>query len=309
MDAEPDAGEAILQLLGSASPVYVNFAISGIQRVVRELRAALYRRKREVLVAHQAAEDAFVTSSRAASQPCCSLAKWPSKSPTCRPPRRSNSTPSMSWRRRCAASWGLGLQRSWRKSSLCNTLQPAWADYKESLPILPWFQTRIGQRWRPPVLWAGRGSGLPGPMHVLVTADTLSGVWTYTRELVSGLVSRGVRVTLVSFGGIPLPQHVSWMDTLHGLEYHPTAFRLDWMQEGEQDLKDSFAYLEGLGPRAAAGPAPPQPALLWQPACSYAEDRGGARRSRSAGGWQCMDAAPKKAAGCAGIERWSRRAY
>lgn len=83
-------------------------------------------------------------------------------------------------------------------------------------------------------------------MHVLVTADTLSGVWTYTRELVSGLVSRGVRVTLVSFGGIPLPQHVSWMDTLHGLEYHPTAFRLDWMQEGEQDLKDSFAYLEGL---------------------------------------------------------------
>ena len=27
-------------------------------------------------------------------------------------------------------------------------------------------------------------------MHVLVTADTLSGVWTYTRELVTGLVSQ-----------------------------------------------------------------------------------------------------------------------
>ena len=37
-------------------------------------------------------------------------------------------------------------------------------------------------------------------MHVLVTADSLSGSWTYARELVTGLVTRGVRVTLVSFG-------------------------------------------------------------------------------------------------------------
>ena len=40
-------------------------------------------------------------------------------------------------------------------------------------------------------------------MHVLVTADTVGGVWTYTRELVTGLATRGIHVTLVSFGGIP----------------------------------------------------------------------------------------------------------
>ena len=51
-------------------------------------------------------------------------------------------------------------------------------------------------------------------MHVLITTDTLSGVWTYTRELVTGLTSRGIRVTLVSLGEIPLPHQVSWMDTL-----------------------------------------------------------------------------------------------
>lgn len=83
-------------------------------------------------------------------------------------------------------------------------------------------------------------------MHVLVTADTLSGVWTYTRELVTGLVSRGVRVTLVSLGEIPLPQQTSWMDNLHGLVYRPTAFRLDWMQEGELDVEESSAYLTDL---------------------------------------------------------------
>ena len=83
-------------------------------------------------------------------------------------------------------------------------------------------------------------------MHVLVTADTMSGVWTYTRELVTGLVTRGIRVTLVSLGEIPLPQQTSWMESLHGLDYRPTAFRLDWMQEGQFDLEESSAYLAGL---------------------------------------------------------------
>lgn len=80
-------------------------------------------------------------------------------------------------------------------------------------------------------------------MHVLVTTDTLTAVWTYARELVTGLVSRGTRVTLVSFGEIPTPGQTAWMEKLQGLEYRPTAFRLDWMQEGQQDFEDSSAYL------------------------------------------------------------------
>ncbi len=83
-------------------------------------------------------------------------------------------------------------------------------------------------------------------MHVLVTADSLSGSWTYARELVTGLVTRGVRVTLVSFGEIPLPEQTSWMDHLHGLDYRPTAFRLEWMQEAEEDLGESSAFLAAL---------------------------------------------------------------
>jgi glycosyltransferase involved in cell wall biosynthesis len=85
-----------------------------------------------------------------------------------------------------------------------------------------------------------------GSVHVLVTADTLSGAWAYTRELVTGLVTRGVRVTLVSFGEIPLPEQTTWMDHLHGLEYLPTAFRLEWMQEAEEDLPESSAFLATL---------------------------------------------------------------
>jgi hypothetical protein len=59
LDAEPDASEMVLQHIGMAMPVHVNFAISGIERVVRELRAALCRHKREAIVARQAAEQAL----------------------------------------------------------------------------------------------------------------------------------------------------------------------------------------------------------------------------------------------------------
>jgi glycogen synthase len=83
-------------------------------------------------------------------------------------------------------------------------------------------------------------------MHVLITSDTLNGNWTYTRELASGLIARGLRVTLVSFGEIPLPENTAWMDRLQGLAYHPTAFRLDWMQEGQQHFDDASAYLCSL---------------------------------------------------------------
>ena len=82
-----------------------------------------------------------------------------------------------------------------------------------------------------------------GSVRVLVTTDTFSGAWTYSRELVTGLITQGAQITLVSFGEIPLPDQTAWMQTLHGLEYHPTAFRLDWMQEGEQDFHAAQDYL------------------------------------------------------------------
>jgi hypothetical protein len=57
LEAEPDESELVLQHIGTAIPVYVNFAISGAPRVVRDLRIALRRRQSEGLVARQAAEE------------------------------------------------------------------------------------------------------------------------------------------------------------------------------------------------------------------------------------------------------------
>lgn len=115
------------------------------------------------------------------------------------------------------------------------------------LVLSPGIRTRIGQRTPAGRAVCGLPASLPGgSVHVLVTADSLSGSWIYARELVTGLVTRGVRVTLVSFGEIPLPDQTSWMDHLHGLDYRPTAFRLEWMQEAEEDFPESSAFLASL---------------------------------------------------------------
>jgi hypothetical protein len=58
LEAEPDESELVLRHIGTAIPVYVNFAISGAARVVRELLIALRRRQSEGVVARQeAAQD------------------------------------------------------------------------------------------------------------------------------------------------------------------------------------------------------------------------------------------------------------
>ena len=83
-------------------------------------------------------------------------------------------------------------------------------------------------------------------MHILVTADTLGGVWTYTRELVTGLAGRGIRVTLVSFGDILPDEQTRWIEGLPGVDYRPTAFKLEWMQDSEADMEASSDYLRAL---------------------------------------------------------------
>jgi len=82
-------------------------------------------------------------------------------------------------------------------------------------------------------------------VHVLITADTIGGVWTYARELVCGLLDRGHRVTLVSFGRMPTAAQTSWIEKKN-LNYYPTSFSLEWMQDAESAIAESAKYLEQI---------------------------------------------------------------
>jgi hypothetical protein len=49
----------VLEHIGTAVPVHVNFAINGMDRVARELRAALHRRKKQILLVRQEVQQAL----------------------------------------------------------------------------------------------------------------------------------------------------------------------------------------------------------------------------------------------------------
>ena len=55
VDADPAGSEQIWENSGLAVPVQVNFALSGVERLSREIRMALKRREREHALAHEAA--------------------------------------------------------------------------------------------------------------------------------------------------------------------------------------------------------------------------------------------------------------
>ncbi|MGB0046350.1 MAG: hypothetical protein WBP70_02725, partial [Terriglobales bacterium] len=55
VETEPDESGTTLEHLGTAIPVQVNLAISGMERLVRDVRVAVQRRQREEVAARRAA--------------------------------------------------------------------------------------------------------------------------------------------------------------------------------------------------------------------------------------------------------------
>lgn len=75
-------------------------------------------------------------------------------------------------------------------------------------------------------------------MRVLLTTDTIGGVWTFTKELSEGLLAAGHQVALMSFGRSPSSAQSAWCT--HTAQRYSAAFRyhfsevpLEWMQQNE----------------------------------------------------------------------------
>jgi hypothetical protein len=56
LENEPAESDQVIEHLDTAFPVYLNFAVSGMERLLREVRSALHRRKREEPQARRSVE-------------------------------------------------------------------------------------------------------------------------------------------------------------------------------------------------------------------------------------------------------------
>jgi len=93
--------------------------------------------------------------------------------------------------------------------------------------------------------WTACMAGKRAP-RVLMTADTVGGVWTYAVELARELDARGVQVAIATMGA-PVSAHQR--EELAGtrrVTLHESTYRLEWMQESEADVQEAGDWLLAL---------------------------------------------------------------
>jgi len=87
------------------------------------------------------------------------------------------------------------------------------------------------------------------PRKVLMTADTVGGVWTYALELARGLAERGVEVALATMGDPLNELQREKADRIPHLKVFESGFKLEWMEDAWRDVERAGDWLLGLEDR------------------------------------------------------------
>jgi glycogen(starch) synthase len=89
----------------------------------------------------------------------------------------------------------------------------------------------------------------PLPRKVLMTADTVGGVWTYAIELAQGLAERGVEVALATMGAPLNDFQREKAGRIPRLKLFESTFKLEWMEDPWRDVEKAGDWLLGLEER------------------------------------------------------------
>lgn len=83
-------------------------------------------------------------------------------------------------------------------------------------------------------------------MKVLMTADTIGGVWTYALELAEALVAHDVEVVLATMGALPSREQRRDAESVDGLTLYASDYALEWMHDPWTDVAAADAWLREL---------------------------------------------------------------
>jgi glycogen synthase len=84
----------------------------------------------------------------------------------------------------------------------------------------------------------------PAPRRILMSVDTVGGVWTYALELAGALAP--TEVILAAMGRLPSPVQRAEAAAVPNVELRAEAYRLEWMPEPWDDVARAGAWLLGL---------------------------------------------------------------
>ena len=86
----------------------------------------------------------------------------------------------------------------------------------------------------------------PRLRRLLLTSDTLGGVWTYALELARVLQQHGVQVVLAVMGGPLIDSQRAEIRSISGLTVCESPFKLEWMENPWSDVARAGDWLLGL---------------------------------------------------------------
>ena len=90
-------------------------------------------------------------------------------------------------------------------------------------------------------------TGTPG--RVLMTTDTVGGVWTYAIDLARALGQSGVEVVMASMGASASREQRRQAGQIPTLELFESSYRLPWMEQPWQDVRLATDWLLDLAAR------------------------------------------------------------
>jgi glycogen(starch) synthase len=90
---------------------------------------------------------------------------------------------------------------------------------------------------------------MPDPQfkRILMTGDTVGGVWIFTLELAGGLAAQGIEVVLATMGGEPSAGQRAEAESIAGLTLLASDCKLEWMEDPWADVAASGRWLLDVG--------------------------------------------------------------
>src|SRR5436190_15714449 len=83
-------------------------------------------------------------------------------------------------------------------------------------------------------------------MKVLMTTDTVGGVWTYAIDLAKALQSHDIEFELATMGAPLSPHQRAAAESLPNVHIHESAFKLEWMDDPWRDVAEAGRWLLDL---------------------------------------------------------------
>jgi glycosyltransferase involved in cell wall biosynthesis len=83
-------------------------------------------------------------------------------------------------------------------------------------------------------------------MRILLTTDTVGGVWTYAVDLTRALRAHGVEVALATMGAAVRPDQRRQLRPLDNVRLFESGFKLEWMHDPWDEVRGAGDWLLGI---------------------------------------------------------------